>query len=268
MNARQTILSGQVFLWEYAGGFWYGIDGGNVLKVDDTGVVDASGHMPDFFRDSDDMYAIGASLSADPLLRRAMIQYPGLRITRQDFAQCAISFVVSANSNIPRIRGSLREICRRFGDMVRFDGMEFRTFPPPERIAGLGIPDIRACGTGYRAAYVRDAARAILEGAGPDGLPYPAARRRLCEMPGVGSKVADCILLFSCGYLEAFPLDRWLVRTIHDMYGIGSGKAPHSHAAYDTIHDMVVERLGPYAGYAQQYLFKMARDTADRPLRW
>jgi N-glycosylase/DNA lyase len=268
VNAEQTILSGQVFLWEYVEGFWYGIDGDNVLKVDDTGVVEASGHTPDFFRNSDDMDAIRASLAVDPLLKRAMVQYPGLRITRQDFAQCVISFVVSANSNIPRIRRNLQEICRRFGDVVRFDGREFRTFPSPEVLAGLDTSEIRACGTGYRAAYVRDAARAILEGAGPGDLPYHEARRRLCEMPGVGSKVADCILLFSCGYLEAFPLDRWLVRTIHDMYGIGSGTAPHSHAAYDTIHDMVVERLGPYAGYAQQYLFKMARDTSDKPLRW
>lgn len=268
MNARQTLLSGQVFLWDYDDGYWYGIDGGSVIKADDTGVVGSSGDTTDFFRDTDDLDAIRASLNADPHLRSIMPTYPGLRITRQDFAQCTISFVVSANSNIPRIRRNLRMLCSRFGRRVRFDGREFRSFPTPEKLSGLRASEIAQCGTGYRSAYVRDAARAIIDGAGPGGLPYHAARRRLCEMPGVGSKVADCILLFSCGYLEAFPLDRWLVRVMRDVYGIGEGKAPHSHAAYDVMHDMVVDRLGPYAGYAQQYLFKAARDASDKPLRW
>ena len=268
MNARQTILSGQVFLWEYVEGFWYGVDGDTILKVDDTGVVGSSGGMPDFFRDADDLDVIYDSLEADPYLRQAIQRYPGLRITRQNYAQCVISFVVSANSSIPRIRQNLREICRRFGPTVRFENMEFRTFPPPDILAEADISEIKQCGTGYRSAYVREAAAAIMAGAGPAGLPYMEARRRLCDIPGVGSKVADCILLFSCGYLEAFPLDRWLVRTIHHTYGIGDGRPPQSHATYDTIHDMVVERLGPYAGYAQQYLFKAARDASNKPLKW
>lgn len=268
MNADQTILSGQVFLWERLGRFWYGIDGNTVLKVDDAGVVGSSDRIPDFFRDSDDAAAIRTSLCADPLLRQIMHRYDGLRITKQDFAQCVISFIVSANSNIPRIRRNLKEMCRRFGDTVQFDDMEFQTFPAPKTIAGLDISDIQACGVGYRSAYVRNAARIIADGIKLEATPYHEARRRLCEMPGVGSKVADCILLFSCGYLEAFPLDRWLIRVIHDRYGIGNGKTPHSHAAYDAIHDMVIQKLGTYAGYAQQYLFKLARDTSDKPLRW
>lgn len=268
MNAKQTILSGQVFLWEYADGFWYGIDGQTVLKADDTGVVDSSGDTPDFFRDSDDLDVIRASLEADLHLRELVHKYEGLRITRQDYSQCVISFVVSSNSNIPRIRRNLRELCRRFGDAVRFDGREFHTFPSPEALAALDESAIRECGTGYRSAYIRDAAAAMADGARPAGLPYHLARRSLCEIPGVGSKVADCILLFSCGYLEAFPLDRWLVRSIRDTYGIGDGRPPHSHAAYDAIHDAVAERLGPYAGYAQQYLFKAARDASDKPLKW
>ena len=262
------MLSGQVFLWEYTDGFWYGIDGQSVLKADDTGVVDSSGDMPDFFRDSDDLDAIRASLEADAHLYELVRRYDGLRITRQDYAQCVVSFVVSSNSNIPRIRKNLRELCRRFGETVRFDGMEFHAFPSPRTLASLDESAIRECGTGYRSAYIRDAAAAMVDGMEPAGLPYHAARRRLCEIPGVGSKVADCILLFSCGYLEAFPLDRWLVRTICETYDIGDGRPPHSHAAYDAIHDAVVERLGPYAGYAQQYLFKAARDASDKPLKW
>ena len=268
MNARQTILSGQVFLWEYDDGYWYGIDGDAVLKVDDSGVVGSSGEMPDFFRDSDDIPRIRESLQSDAHLADAISRYPGMRITDQDFAQCVISFVISANSNIPRIRHNLRMLCSRFGRRVRFDGREFRVFPDMQTISALGISEIASCGTGYRSPYVRDAAAAVSDGIRLDDLPYHEARRRLCEIPGVGSKVADCILLFSCGYLEAFPLDRWLARIIHDIYHIGNAKTPHSHTAYDAVHDQVVARLGPYAGYAQQYLFKSARDASDKSLRW
>lgn len=268
MNSQQTLQSGQVFLWEYDGRYWYGIDGDVVLKVDDTGVVGSSGEVSDFFRHTDNIDMIHASLKTDPYIRSIMPKYPGLCITRQDFAQCVISFVVSANSNIPRIRHSLRMLCNRFGRKVRFEGKEFRVFPTARRLARLQVSEIAQCGTGYRSPYIRDAAAAILQGAGPASLPYHMARRRLCDIPGVGSKVADCILLFSCGYLEAFPLDRWLVRAIHSMYGIGDGKTPHSHVAYDAIHDQVVCSLGPYAGYAQQYLFKAARDESDKSLRW
>ena len=273
MNPRQTLKSGQVFLWEEAGGYWYGIDGQAVLKSDRSGLVESSdGRRPDFFRMTDDVKAVRADLERDALLREIIRRYPGLHITRQDFFQCMISFIVSANSNIPRIRGNLREICSRFGRTIRWDGSSFDVFPTPAELAGADVSEVMACGTGYRSGYILDAARMVrdgdLEADRVRSMPYHEARRSLAQVPGIGNKVADCILLFSLGFLEALPLDRWIVRVLAGQYGLGTGKAPHTTKQYEALHDEAVERLGPYAGYAQQYLFKMARDGSGKPLKW
>lgn len=271
MDIEGTLASGQVFLWRRAGPFWYGIDGGSVLKADDTGIVESSGAAADFFRYGDDAGIIRASLCQDPLLQRLVSRYEGLRITCQDFFQCAISFIVSANSNIPRIRKNLEAVCRRFGREREFDGIIFHTFPSPEVLASADVSEIRACGVGYRAPYIRGAASMVCDGFGrvaPGAAPYREAQDLMCSLPGVGRKVADCILLFACGYLEAFPLDRWLVRVLHERYHIGCGLPPRTGAEYAALHDAAVERLGPYAGYAQQYLFKMARDDSEKALKW
>lgn len=270
MDAGLTLNSGQVFLWHMHGRYWYGIDGGVVLKADDTGIVGSSGHTPDFFRDADDIDAIRARLRRDTSLRDAMERYPGLRITRQDPFQCMVSFVVSANSNIPRIRRNLEAICRAFGGTAALDGMKFRTFPSPERLGGAHISEVRSCGTGYRSPYILAAARAVcsMDFEHIRAMPYREARRALTAIPGIGNKVADCILLFSLDFLEAIPLDRWIVRALQDRYDIGTGQVPHTDTQYDSVHDEAVRRLGPHAGYAQQYLFRMVRDDSGKPLKW
>ena len=271
MHPEDTLLSGQVFLWRSAGRLWYGVNGNKILRVGPGGKVHCnSGPAPDFFRDSDNPDTVRAVLGRDPVMAGVMRQYPDLRITKQDFFQCLISFIVSANSNIPRIRRNLESICRKFGSTIAYDGMTFHTFPEPRTLARADTQDIAACGTGYRSAYVRDASRRILD-VDVDvlgSMPYDDARRELCLMPGVGNKVADCVLLFSLGFLEAIPLDRWVARMVYAMYGMGDGLPPRTDRAYTALHDDIVGRLGRYAGYAQQYMFKAARDSAAKPLKW
>ncbi|MXZ94192.1 MAG: DNA repair protein [Cenarchaeum sp. SB0666_bin_15] len=265
-----TLSSGQVFLWRHVGVFWYVIDGQNILKVDDTGVIDATRTITDFFRCGDDIDRMHESFAQDPLLTELIHRYEGLRITNQNLFQCVISFIVSANSNIPRIRRNLQDICHRFGDKTAYDDIAFCLFPTPAVLAGTDTHHIRECGVGYRAQHIQGASAAIRDGLcdGIDRMSYKEAQGTLCEMPGVGRKVADCILLFSCGHLEAVPLDRWIIRVMHEHYGIGDGTTPHTTRQYDTLHDDVRDRLGPYAGYAQQYLFKMARNNSEKPLKW
>ncbi len=267
-----TILSGQVFLWEKHNDSWYGIDGSIIIRVDKNGGMYSSGGVvPDFFRDSDDRDNIHESLLGDPVLAGLVHRYPYLRITRQDFFQCMISFIVSANSNIPRIRRSLFRLCEKFGRPLEYDGMAFHTFPDPASLASAQIRDIWDCGTGYRSPYIRGAAE-IAQSLDIDSIrsmPYPEARAYLCDViPGVGDKVADCIMLFSLDFLEAIPLDRWIARVIHDMYGIGDGSPPVTKNRYTQLHNEIVGRLGEYAGYAQQYMFKAARDDSSKPLKW
>lgn len=270
MDVSGTLSSGQVFLWRQAGVFWYITDGQNILKADHTGVIDASRTITDFFRCNDDIRSIYETLRQDTLLSKLLHRYEGLRITHQDLFQCLISFIVSANSNIPRIRKNLQEICCRFGEQTEYDGMAFCVFPTPEVMAKADIQDIKRCGVGYRARYVQEASCMMRDGSckGIENMSYRETQDILCEIPGVGRKVADCILLFSCGHLEAVPLDRWIIRMMHEYYGIGDGTTPHTTQQYDTLHDTVVDKLGPYAGYAQQYLFKMARDISEKPLKW
>ena len=272
MDVQNTLSSGQVFLWKYVDKFWYGIDGQNVLKVNDTGIVGGSNTIPDFFRQNDDIKAIHTSLSQDRLIRNLIETYKDLRITKQDFFQCVISFIVSANSNIPRIRKNLQQICGRFGDAAKYDDMDFYTFPTPDILAASDIQDIKSCGVGYRAKYIQETSLHIQNDYDDyrhlDKMPYDMAQERLCTLSGVGRKVADCILLFSCGHLEAVPLDRWIVRVMHENYNIGDGNGPRTESQYTALHDDIVQRLGPYAGYAQQYLFKMARDNSEKPLKW
>lgn len=270
MDVFGTLSSGQVFLWRQMDMFWYITDGQNILKVDHTGVIDASRTMTDFFRCKDDIVGIHETFTQDQLLSELLHRYKGLRITHQDLFQCVISFIVSSNSNIPRIRRNLQEICCRFGDQIEYDGVKLYLFPTPEVLACTDIQDIKECGVGYRARYIQEASCMIRDGScgGIDSMSYKEAQEVLCDISGVGRKVADCILLFSCGHLEAVPLDRWIIRIMHEYYGIGDGNIPHAPQQYDTLHDSVVDKLGPYAGYAQQYLFKMARDMSEKPLKW
>ena len=266
--------SGQVFLWEYDGGFWYGIDGQNVLKCDSTGIVEScrGGTVADFFRTGDDVARITKSISRDAAVRRAVSEYPGLRLTRQDPFQCCITFIASSNSSIQKIKTSLQRLCRRFGKRAEFDGSEFFLFPEPGAVAGASLGEVRECGFGYRSRYLVEAAEMIRDGAVDFGrarkLGYHEAKSMLLAMPGVGDKVADCILLFSLDKLEAFPLDRWVLKVLQSHYPEKFDAKAGSMAGrrYDATHDKIVEYFGPYAGYAQQFLFKMVREQHGK--RW
>ncbi len=271
INLDHTINSGQVFLWRRDGGFWYGVDGQNVLKCGPAGVVKSYRRdRDDFFRTGDDMGAITGSISRDSVVRRSVARYPGLRLLRQDPFQCCISFISSSNASIQKIRSGLEGLCRRFGERVRFDGLEFRLFPRPERLAGAPVGRIRECGLGYRSGYVSLASGMVAGGEVDLGamraMGYGAAKERLLAMPGIGNKVADCILLFSLDKPEAFPLDRWVIKVLQKYYpekfGIPAGSV--TGRQYGLLHGRIVDHFGPYAGYAQQFLFKMEREDGGK----
>ena len=282
MDADDTIDSGQVFLWERAGEGracrWVGIDGQAVVGVRcgaGQGPAAASsvrGRAASMLRAGDDVRRILGSICADRTVRGAVRRYPGLRLLRQDPFQCLISFVASSNSSIPNIRSSLRRLCLRYGRAARFGGASYRLFPTPEALAGADDAGLAACSLGYRAGYVRAAAEAVRSGqvrlerlrrrAG-----YCEAMDALLAVPGVGQKVADCVLLFSLDKLEAFPIDRWTTRVLERRYpGMFSTGQPLTRRRYERVHGEVAGHFGPYAGYAQQFLFKAERDAAGG--RW
>lgn len=270
IDVEGSINSGQVFLWNKCGDTWHGINGQDVLAVGRSGRVRSyRGIRTDFFRRRDDMGRILESISRDGRVRRAAGRYPGLRILDQDPFQCLISFIISSNSNIQKIRSCLARMTERMGEKVEFEGRAFSLFPDADRIAGATAGEILGCGVGYRARFVRDAARMVRDGRldieGIKKKDYHGAMEAVLSVPGVGSKVADCVLLFSLGKLDAFPLDRWMLRILKRYRGrFMPDTKTITKRQYGLLHEELVDYFGPYAGYAQQFLFKMERDDHQK----
>ena len=269
INVEDTINSGQVFLWKKLNSKWYGINGKKTLILEDKLDV-KSREIHNFFRYDDDFQKIKKQLSKDNVMKKAISNFPGMRILRQDPFQCYISFIVSSNSNIPNIQTRLQKLSQRFGERKMIDGMEFFLFPKPEKLANASIIDIAKCGLGYRTKYVKKAAIAVDKGiidfSSLKKLDYQEARDSLCQVFGIGKKVADCILLFSLDKLEAVPLDRWVLRILQKYYSkeFKITTKTITEKTYDDLHDKIVDHFGKYAGYGQQFLFKNERDNFDK----
>ena len=203
----------------------------------------------------------------DEQISAALDSYPGLRILQQDPWECLVSFILSQWSNVPRISGTMEALSRRCGSTI-FPG--WFAFPTPSRLASLSEADLRSMGLGYRAPYIRSAAlkcadqgiewlhelRHMDYRAARDQVVLPIRPGRSSEkVQGVGPKVADCVLLFSLGHYNAFPIDLHVRRAMERWYGGDT----HFTTAYDSIASFGRQRFGRYAGYAQQYLFHRQR---------
>jgi N-glycosylase/DNA lyase len=271
INVENSINSGQVFLWRKNENYWYGINGQNILRVDKNGNINCFDNSKiDFFRKKDNLESIIKSISKDKIVRKAVKKYAGLRILRQDPFQCLISFIVSSNSNIQKIQMSLEKITKKFGIKVEYEDQEFFLFPKPEKLANASINEINSCGVGYRTRFIQEAAKmTLLKKIDFDYLKkskYQETREIICTIPGVGNKVADCVMLFSLEKLEAFPLDRWMIRILEKYYfdEFQINTKTVTEKQYDTLHEKIVNHFGAYAGYSQQFLFKMERENYQK----
>ena len=266
INIDDTINSGQVFLWKKIDSKWYGVDGKKILILEDKLDV-KSKNIRNFFRFDDDFQGIKKQLSKDKVMKKAINNFPGMRILRQDPFQCYISFIVSSNSNIPNIQTRLQKLSQKFGEKKIVDKNEFFLFPEPEKLANASINEIAKCGLGYRTKYVKKAAIAVNKGmidfSSLKKQDYQEARDSLCQVFGIGKKVADCILLFSLDKLEAVPLDRWVLRILQKYYSkeFQISTKTITEKTYDELHNKIVDHFGEYAGYGQQFLFKNERDS-------
>ena len=222
------------------------------------------------FRQNDNLEKIIKSISKDKIVKIAVKKFQGLRILRQDPFQCLISFIVSSNSNIPKIKNNLENISKKFGKKIKFQNQEFFLFPNPKKLAKASINEITSCGVGYRAKFIKEAAKIIdLKEIDFDYLKkcnYQDAKENICQIPGVGGKVADCVLLFSLDKLEAVPLDRWIIRILEKYYlkKFEITTKTITEKQYNILHKKIVNYFGPYAGYSQQFLFKMERENYQK----
>lgn len=273
INVESSLNSGQVFLWEKYGNTWFGVNGKDVLSINQNPFrIRSSGKIPDFFRKSDNFDKILSELGKDRIVKSAVNHSKGLRLLRQDPFQCYISFIVSSNSNIQNIKQMLQKLCKKFGKKIGFEKKEFFLFPESKVLARASLEELQKCGLGYRAKFVKKASAAFSTGAIDFGelkkMNYHDSKNALMEVFGIGNKVADCILLFSLEKLDAFPLDRWMLRILQKYYSdkfelVGSSLTDKK---YDNLHEKIVNYFGPYAGYSQQFLFKMERDLNQK--RW
>ena len=271
IDIDNSINSGQVFLWKKQDTDWYGVNGQDILKITNSGDIKLhKNNKTDFIRKKDNIEKIIKSISKDPITRKAVKQYPGLRIFEQDPFQCLISFIISSNSNIQKIRSRLEKISEKFGTKTEFDNRDFFLFPKPETLAKAPINEIKSCGVGYRASFIKEAANmTVLKKIDFEHLRksnYEEAKKEICKVPGVGNKVADCVMLFSLNKLESFPLDRWMIRILEKYYSkeFQLETKTITEKQYEILHKKIVNHFGPFAGYAQQFLFKMERENYQK----
>ncbi|MBM3924873.1 MAG: DNA-3-methyladenine glycosylase 2 family protein [SAR202 cluster bacterium] len=277
-DLKETLESGQAHRWKRYGQWYSGVVYGNLLHMrqDLFGVeVYSAPEKPEkltpmlqsYFRLDDDLPAIYQGINKDSRIAEMIGHYPGMRLLRQEPWECLVAFICSATSNIPRIHNNMESIANTYGTPVTLRDETRSTFPSPQQVADAGETALRKLALGFRAKYLAVAARQVADGElnleSLRTMPYWEARARLEELPGIGAKIADCVLAFSLDKMEAFPIDRWVSRAMHEWYL--NGKKMN----YDDIVRWAHEYFGPYAGYAQQYLFqgkrlekKVARKTS------
>jgi N-glycosylase/DNA lyase len=272
-----SLCCGQVFRWKKIGSWWYGVVGETVFKIHQIGYnLEFEGASEDlvrnYFRLNDDLAKISRNIAKDPHIGKALKKFEGLRLVRQEPWECLIGFICSIYKNIAAIEQMLQRLSEKYGEKRSFDGLKFYLFPAIDKLANSSEDKLRECGLGFRAKYVLATARKIYEEnlnlQNLKALPYLQARKKLLECPGVGLKVADCVLLFSLNKMEAFPVDVWVKRVILNHYAdkfpsdlVNKMRSHNSltNGEYLKIGEFARNYFGAYAGYAQEYLYHFER---------
>lgn len=262
-HLMRTLSCGQAFRWRVEGAGAAGIFAGrrvrleqrrSAIAVEGLGGDGTSKALAHYLGLDQPLRSIERALGRDTILARILPQTSGIAILRQDPWECLASFVISAFNNIPKIEMTLERLSERFGERLPAGG---HAFPHAGALADAPERALRECVLGYRAPYLRSVARLIdsrvFDLRALFVLSYDEAKRMLLELPGVGEKVADCVLLFAYGKTEAFPVDVWVKRAVERWYFRGSQKSERE------IRTFARRRFDGLAGYAQQHLFYFAR---------
>ncbi len=267
LNLEATLNCGQVFHWTPKGKGYLGALGEEAVYFEHDpakAVLEVMGTTAATARHylglEDDLEAIVDSFpSEDAHLHDALAFTPGLRICHQPPWECLATFITSSLKQVPHIRQISLTLRERYGNRYGCQGEPVYAYPTPERLAEAGETGLRACGLGYRAKGLALAASRVASGAFSldlSNLDDEAARAHLCELHGVGEKIANCVLLFGYGRFAAFPIDVWVQRVMSHLY------APRGKKRKWPLKEMQAyarRYFGPHAGYAQQYLFHYAR---------
>lgn len=187
----------------------------------------------------------------------------GIRILKQDLWETIISFIISANNNIPRIKGIIERISKKYGREIVWNGEMFYTFPTPEELGRASVSDLRNLGLGFRDKRVYETTKMVLDGEFDlerirNENDTKKIRDSLLELSGVGPKVADCIILFGLNRFDVFPIDVWVRRVMNELYIKSEDETKVSKSQ---IEKLAKDKYGSLAGLAQQYLFYWKREA-------
>lgn len=263
---------GQCFRWnEEPDGSYTGVVKSGVLNVscDSSNIIfsgvldcDIRSFVDKYFDMARDYEKIKNRLSKIDDHMNSSIEYgKGIRILNQDLWETIISYIISANNNIPRIKGIIERLSKKYGTKVIYDGKEYYLFPTPEQLKDVTTAEYRALGLGFRDIRLYETTQLITSGEINLNDFYEMktaeARAKLLELSGVGPKVADCILLFSdLKRFDIFPIDVWVRRVMNDLY---IKNPDEKKVNKKEINDVAFKKFGEYAGIAQQYLFYWRR---------
>lgn len=268
-SIQQIAGSGQTFRWnENEDGSFTGVAFGKLISVrekDDKiyfiGIDerDYNDLWKMYFDMERDYKEISAHLQKkDQHLKKAVEFGKGIRILRQDLWEMVVSFIISGNNNIPRIKKAIEVISEKYGEFIgEFNGNKYHSFPSPEQLSLATIEDLRACGVGYRDKYIFETTKLVLTKTVDlekiQKMTMEEARIELKKLAGIGDKVADCILLFACGEMSTFPVDTWVKKILVRYYKI-------KETDTKSINKFAIEYFGEVCGIAQQYLFYYIRN--------
>jgi N-glycosylase/DNA lyase len=266
-----TIESGQTFTWIREGNGYVNADLGQVIYVEqrgDTLFYESSSHPVDLvklFRLEDPLDEIQAEITRRGFMRESIDFAPNLRIVSDPLVPCLISFIGSIQKNIPAIHTLMSSIRKKWGPSYEFREKTYNGFPSLEDLSSASISDFGELNAGYRSKFFVQTVESIISGDVTEEqlrtMTYSEAHETLKTLHGVGDKVADCVCLFSLGFLEAFPIDVWIEKVIQDHYQIFQ-KEGNSYRKKSAI---ARKYFGQYAGYAQEYLFYYSRCNGIKP---
>jgi N-glycosylase/DNA lyase len=260
---EKTLNCGQVFHWEKSGPGWVGAIGDKAAYVEQRGdelrfARVRSEVIENYFSLDHPLAEICRSFPRDPAMTAARDFCRGLRIIRQPRWECLATFICSSMKQVAHIRQISLALRKRFGTEKMIYGNHVYAFPSAERLGRSSERELRECALGYRAKNLLATARLVASGeADLDGwskLPDEELRERLCELPGVGAKVANCVMLFAYERLRAFPIDVWIERVLREQYFPRKRKLTAQQ-----LREFCDRYFGEHGGYAQQYLFHHAR---------
>lgn len=263
-----TLISGQAFRWREQDGCWEGIVGAHWVRLKQAGAgilaqcaapVNDWNWLAHYLQVDIDLASVLLSFPDDEPMRTAVTACRGLRLLRQDPWECLASFILSSTKQIVQIQQIVALLCGRFGGPVLVPaGHEPAfAFPTADRLAACAEADLRHCKMGFRAPNLLRTARIIASGElnleSLAARTVDDARAELLKLPGVGNKIANCVLLFAYGFQQAFPVDVWVMKALRQLY------FPKRRVTAKRLARFTATHFGPNAGYAQQYLFHYMR---------